>query len=160
MMFTILTVIFLLSALFYSLDEHRKSARLCLILAFCTLAAGFHQTFTIENMSYEREDTPYMTHEILALSDGTMASGRIYLRSGYFEEKYGYLYGYKTTNGGMKTQKVDGAIAEVFFSDDIVPCAKWYKESRSYLLRSDVRYTCDIFIPTDSLAADYSIDLE
>lgn len=114
----------------------------------------------IEKSPYERPDKPYVTREIMCLADNNMISGRIYLRSGYINENHHYLYGYKTASGGMKTQKVRADTAVVFFNDDIEPCAKWYEETRRLWFLTDTRITCDIYVPTDSLAADYTIDLQ
>lgn len=80
--------------------------------------------------------------------------------SGYINEKFTYVYGYKTIGGGMKIQKAGEDTTTVYFRDDIAPCAKWYEETRSYWFVKETRYTCDIFVPTDSLDARITIDLQ
>lgn len=109
---------------------------------------------------YERPHEPYVTHEIMCLADNNLMSTRFYLYGGYINEEHHYLYGYKTSAGGMKTQKVKADTAMVFFDDDVIPCAKWYEETRQMWFLVETRITCDIYVPTDSLAVDYTIDLQ
>lgn len=117
----------------------------------------------ITELPWERE-APYVTHTVMALSDGNEVNGKIrgsrYSMSGYINEKFTYIYGYKTVGGGMKIQKAGADTSVVYFRDDIDPCAKWYRETRKFWWVTDERYTCDIFIPTGSLEARISIDLE
>lgn len=133
-------------------------------ISFAALIIGvflfFYPLIDIQKSPYERPDKPYVTHEIMCLADNNMLSGRIYLRSGYINENHHYLYGYKTASGGMKTQKVRADTAVVYFNDDVNPSAKWYEETRRLWFLTDTRITCDIYVPTDSLAADYTIDLQ
>lgn len=116
-----------------------------------------------EKQAWKRED-PYVIHTIIALSDGNEIDGKIhssrYCMSGYINEKFTYVYGYQTANGGMKIQKAGADSTVVYFRDDIEPCAKWYKETRSFWWCTQTRYTCEIFVPTDSLEASITIDLE
>lgn len=107
---------------------------------------------------------PYVTHQIMALQDGNEISGRVRARkygmSGYINEEFMYVYGYKTVSGGMKIQKVSEKQTVVYFNDEVTPNAKWYCEKRKFWWSSEERYTCDIFIPTGSLQADITIDLQ
>jgi hypothetical protein len=80
--------------------------------------------------------------------------------SGYINEKFTYVYGYKTVGGGMKIQKAGEDTTTVYFRDDIEPCAKWYEETRKFWFVEETRYTCDIFVPTDSLETSITIDLK
>lgn len=117
-----------------------------------------------EKQAWEREETPYVTHTIIALSDGNEVDGKFrggrYCTSGYINEKFTYVYGYETVGGGMKIQKAGSDIAVVYFRDDIEPCAEWYKETKTFWWCTEERKTCDIYIPTDSLEASITIDLE
>lgn len=110
-----------------------------------------------------RED-PYVVHTVMVLSDGNEVNGQIrgdrYCMSGYINEKYTYVYGYKTAGGGMKIQKAGADTTTVYFRDDITPCAKWYKETRTFWWVTRSRYTCDVYVPTDSLQAGITIDLQ
>lgn len=160
----VLTVICMIVALFGFLicwveDSYKGTG-----IWFAVLIIGFflclYPACRIEKTPYERPDKPYVTHEIMCLADNNMLSGRIYLRSGYINENHHYLYGYKTASGGMKTQKVRADTAVVYFNDDVNPSAKWYEETRRLWFLTDTRITCDIYVPTDSLAADYTIDLQ
>lgn len=60
----------------------------------------------------------------------------------------------------MKSQEVDASIATVYFTDEIAPQAKWYKTHRSFWWENQTKYQCDIYIPSDSLVADYTVDLQ
>lgn len=134
-----------------------------LVLCILLFVLYGHPYKKCDQMSWQRED-PYVTHSLIALSDGNEINGRIrgskYSMSGYINEKFTYVYGYKTYGGGMKIQKAGADTTVVYFRDDIDPCAKWYKETKKYWWAEDERYTCDIFIPTDSLEAKITIDLE
>lgn len=117
----------------------------------------------IEKQPWQRGD-PYVTHTVMALQDGNEINGKIrgsrYCMSGYINEKFTYVYGYKTIGGGMKIQKAGADTTTVYFRDDIEPCAKWYEETRKYWFVEQTKYTCDIFVPTDSLEARITIDLQ
>lgn len=117
-----------------------------------------------EKQPWERPEDPYVTHSIIALSDGNEIEGKFkggrYCMSGYINEKFTYVYGYETVGGGMKIQKAGADIAVVYFRDDVAPCAKWYKETKTYWWCERSRYTCDIYVPRDSLEASITIDLE
>lgn len=117
----------------------------------------------LNKLPYIRED-PYVTHSIIALQDGNEIEGKIsgsaFCMSGYIGEEFKYVYGYKTSSGGMKIQKVNEEMATVYFNDDKDPCAEWYKETKKFWFMESSRYTCDIFVPTDSLQAGITIDLK
>ena len=142
-----------------ALEENNKAFKWSLIVLALSI---FMMFYPIAKMGpYERPaEGPYVTHELMCLADANMMSGRIYLRSGYISEHHHYLYGYKTAAGGMKTQKVKADSTVVFFTDDVEPCAKWYEETQRFWFLTSKRYTCDIYVPTDSLVADYTIDLQ
>lgn len=116
-----------------------------------------------EKQPWQRED-PYVTHTVMALQDGDEINGKLrgsrYCMSGYINEKFTYVYGYKTVGGGMKIQKAGEDTTTVYFRDDMTPCAKWYRETRKFWFVEHERYTCDIFVPTDSLEASITIDLK
>ena len=131
-----------------------------LALAFACLILFIISGCSVGNADYERAEDPYVTHEIMCLNDNSMMTGRFYLRSGYIDENLHYLYGYKTVYGGMKTQKVNAKIATVYFDDSVEPCAKWYKETQRWWFLTDTSYSCDIYVPTDSLDVGYTIDLQ
>lgn len=123
-----------------------------------------HVTKMLDKQPWKRE-APYVVHTVMALNDGneingSFRGGRRYGMSGYINEEFMYVYGYKLSNGGMKIQKVSEKNATVFFDNSVVPNAKWYKETKSYWWREETRYTCDIFIPEDSLQAEMVIDLQ
>ena len=80
--------------------------------------------------------------------------------SGYINEEFIYVYGYKTYSGGMKIQKASAKNAVVYFDDSVSPNAKWYRETKKFWWSESERYTCDIFIPTGSLQAEMVIDLQ
>lgn len=117
-----------------------------------------------EKQTWDRADEPYVTHSIVALSDGNEIDGKIrggrYCMSGYINEKFTYVYGYKTYGGGMKIQKAGADIAVVYFTDDIEPCAKWYTETKTFWWCTKEQKTVDIYVPTDSLEASITIDLQ
>lgn len=121
-----------------------------LVFAFCR----------IEKEPWVQAEEPYVTHEIIALSDGNEINGKFYCRSGYINEKFTYVYGYKTVGGGMKIQKAGADSATVYFNDDIEPCAKWYRWTREFWWVKEEKTTCDIYVPTDSLETSITIDLE
>ena len=146
-----------------------KSLRM-LVVGLALLAVSYScvkiETYACDMLSkqpWERPD-PYVVHTIMALQDGSEVSGnfrnRKYGISGYINEEFMYVYGYKTSSGGMKIQKVSEKNATVYFNDNVSPNAKWYKETRSFWWLESERYTCDIFIPTDSLQAELVIDLQ
>ena len=135
-----------------------------ILIGFILLGLHMFASVNCEKQPWERAEEPYVTHTIIALSDGNEIDGKIrggrYCMSGYINEKFTYVYGYKTFGGGMKIQKAGSDIAVVYFSDDITPCAKWYKESKKFWWCTNKRGTCDIYVPTDSLEASITIDLE
>lgn len=100
----------------------------------------------------------------MALQDGNEIQGnfrhRRYGMSGYINEEFMYVYGYKTYSGGMKIQKVSAKNAVVYFDDNVNPNAKWYRETKKFWWSESERYTCDIFVPTGSLQAEMVIDLQ
>ena len=137
--------------------------RICLVSAAVCAMCGILLIYPIveaDNLPYERQAEPYITHKIMALADGSAIQGRIYMRSATIDEKHRYTYGYETYNGGMKIQQINSDRALVFFTDSVEPCAKWYKETKKFWYFDWERYTCDIYLPTDALIADYSIDLQ
>lgn len=138
------------------------SVRITVFSAAC-LGLCFYTSYQLQNQPWIRED-PYVTHQIMALQDGNEINGRFngrkYGMSGYINEEFMYVYGYKTYTGGMKIQKVSEKQTTVYFSDNVSPNAKWYKETRKFWWSKDERYTCDIFIPTGSLQANITIDLQ
>lgn len=117
----------------------------------------------LEDQVWKRGD-PYVTHTIMALQDGNEIQGnyrhRRYGMSGYINEEFMYVYGYKTYSGGMKIQKVSAKNAVVYFDDSVSPNAKWHRETKKFWWSESERYTCDIFIPTGSLQAEMVIDLQ
>jgi hypothetical protein len=135
------------------------SIAVCIVLM---ILVAFAST-KCEKQPWHRDD-PYITHTVIALQDGNEINGRIrgsrYCMSGYINEKFTYVYGYKTAGGGMKIQKAGEDTTTVYFRDDIEPCAKWYEETRKFWFVEETRYTCDIFVPTDSLDARITIDLQ
>lgn len=144
----------------FSLCEDGMKSVINLVICIVSCFLLFYPMFKADGINYERSEKPYVTHEIMALADNNMMSGRIYMRSGYIDEAHHYLYGYKNHQGGMKTQKVKADNAVVFFTDDVNPCAKWYKETKNFWYMNYEKYTCDIYLPTDALVADYKIDLQ
>ena len=130
------------------------------ILSLLCMIAIIPAAVLVSSADYERAEEPYVTHEVMCLNDNSMMSGRFYLRSGYIEEDLYYLYGYKTKSGGMKTQKVKAKNATVYFDDSAEPCVKWYTETKRFWFITSTSYSCDIYVPTDSLVADYTIDLQ
>lgn len=132
------------------------------VLVTCTWFVG-HASYKLEREAWSRPD-PYVTHTVMAMQDGNEINGSIrgrkYSMSGYINEEFMYVYGYKTVGGGMKIQKVSAKNATVYFNDRVAPNAKWYKETREFWWLEEERYTCDIFIPTDSLQAELVIDLQ
>ena len=124
------------------------------------------ETYACEKLDEQPWDrpAPYVTHKIVALQDGNEINGsfrsRKYGVSGYINEEFMYIYGYQTLGGGMKIQKVSEKNATVYFDDEVTPNAKWYKETKEFWWMESTRYTCDIFIPTDSLQAELIIDLQ
>ena len=127
------------------------------------LAVATYASKKYEEQPWHRTD-PYVTHTIMALQDGNEINGSFrggkYSMSGYINEEFLYVYGYKTIGGGMKIQKVSEKNAVVYFNDDVTPNAKWYEETKSFWWLNGKRYTCDIFIPSDSLQAELVIDLQ
>ncbi len=148
-------------AIFAYLEDACSGKTLVFIIA-TFLASCFmfvYPQIKIDEIEFERPE-PYVTHELIALADKHSINGRIHLRRGIVNEVYQYTYAYKLPNGGMKTQRADNDITIVYFTDDIPPCAKWYKETREFWYYKQSKYVCEIFIPTDALVADYSIDLQ
>ena len=132
------------------------------IAAACLLTEMYVAT-ELDDKPWTRED-PYVTHTIMALQDGSEIQGNLrhrrYGMSGYINEEFMYVYGYKTYSGGMKIQKVSAKNAVVYFDDSVSPNAKWYRETKKFWWSESERYTCDIFIPTGSLQAEMVIDLQ
>lgn len=137
-----------------------------IMLIVGVLLIGLHIFASVkcEKQPWVREEEPYVTHSIVALSDGNEIDGQFrgsrYCMSGYINEKFTYVYGYKTTSGGMKIQKATDDISTVYFRDDIEPCAKWYKWTKTFWGYTKEKRTCDIYVPSDSLEANIVIDLE
>lgn len=161
-----LSVVAIIAAFVDIFDETGVTCAISLISFVLVIIMFFvyaHASIKCEKQPWQRED-PYTTHTIIALQDGNEINGRFrgsrYCMSGYINEKFTYVYGYKTAGGGMKIQKAGEETTTVYFRDDIEPCAKWYKETRKYWFVEDTRYTCDIFVPTDSLEARITIDLQ
>ena len=135
------------------------------LLFLASLALLIFGSVKLEKQRFVREETPYVTHSIVALQDGNEIEGnfrhsRAYCMSGYIGEKFKYVYGYKVIGNGMKIQKVDESIATVYFDDEIEPCAKWYTETKKFWFFTAERKTCDIFVPTNALQAGITIDLQ
>lgn len=147
--------------------EHDKAAtrigRNMLIVAIIMFCLEIYACEKCVKQPWKRED-PYVVHTVMALADGNEINGRFnrrrYCMSGYINEKYTYVYGYKTAGGGMKIQKAGEDTTVVYFRDDITPCAKWYEETKTFWWEKRTRYTCDIYVPTDSLQAGITIDLQ
>lgn len=143
-------------------DDIKISLMALLIAAIC-LGTECYVAFNLSKQPWVRPD-PYVTHTVMALQDGNEVNGRVrgsrYSISGYINEEFMYVYGYKTVGGGMKIQKVSEKNATVYFDDDVPPNAKWYRETKKFWWSEAERYTCDIFIPTDSLQAELVIDLQ
>ena len=153
--------IFFLALAFIGLCiEDFKGTVICAFICVVCSFLFFYPLHKAEELNFERLDTPYVTHEIMALADGHAINGRIYMRRGYINEVHQYTYGYKTEKGGMKTQQVNTDAAIVYFDDSLKPCAEWYKETKSFWYVNYERYTCDIYLPSDALVADYTIDLK
>ena len=130
------------------------------IILFCLF---IFSVIKCEKQPWDRAEEPYVTHTIIALSDGNEIDGKFrgsrYCMSGYINEKFTYVYGYRTAGGGMKIQKAGADTSTVYFNDDIEPCAKWYKWTRKFWWCTQEKVTCDIYVPTDSLEASITIDL-
>lgn len=143
-------------------NEH-KASLIMLVISVACIVTEIHVTCKLNDQVWKRND-PYVTHTIMALHDGNEIQGslrhRKYGMSGYINEEFMYVYGYQTYSGGMKIQKVSAKNAVVYFDDSVSPNAKWYRETRKFWWSEDERYTCDIFIPTDSLLAEFIIDLQ
>lgn len=140
-----------------------KESLVVLFLAAICLGAECYVASNLSKQPWIRSD-PYVTHTVMALQDGNEINGRVrgsrYSISGYINEEFMYVYGYKTVGGGMKIQKVSEKNATVYFDDNVTPNAKWYRETKKFWWSEAERYTCDIFIPTDSLQAELVIDLQ
>lgn len=137
-----------------------KIGCISLVLSISFLVITLASYTILAFSDYKIEDEPYVTHQIMALSDNMAMRGKIYARSGYFDEQLVYLYAYRTSTGGMKTQKVTADNCTVYFTDNVSPKAEWYRWNRRFLFAHDEIYTCNIYIPEGSLKADYSIDLQ
>lgn len=133
------------------------------VIAGVCIGLSMYTSYQLSKQQWIRED-PYVTHQVVALQDGNEIRGNLrnrkYGMSGYINEEFMYVYGYKTASGGMKIQKVSEKQTVVYFNDEIAPNAKWYREKRRFWWSSEERYTCDIFIPTGSLQANITIDLQ
>ena len=157
----------LLILLFTSLAEEPKAFIIGLVVTLISallFASFIVSSARCEKQPWERAEEPYVTHTIIALSDGNEIDGKFrgsrYCMSGYINEKFTYVYGYKTVGGGMKIQKAGADVSTVYFDDDIEPCAKWYRWTRKFWWCEQEKTTCDIYVPTDSLEASITIDLE
>lgn len=144
-------------------DKTGIAALITMLLAVSLFVLLGYTSNECSEQPWQRED-PYVTHTVMALQDGNEINGKIrgsrYCMSGYINEKFTYVYGYKTVGGGMKIQKAGADTTVVYFRDDMDPCAKWYRETRKFWFAEQERYTCDIFVPTDSLEASITIDLK
>ena len=156
----------LLGLLINMIDEDKTTTIVCStmsIVGAILLGLFIFCVCQCEKVEFVRED-PYVTHSIVALSDGNEINGKfsggVFGMSGYINEKFMYVYGYRTVGDGMKIQKASADSSVVYFRDDITPCAKWYKETRKFWFVTQERHTCDIFVPTDSLQAGITIDLQ
>ena len=134
------------------------------LLSTLLLVSFMFSATQCEKQPWERAEEPYVTHTIIALTDGNEINGKFrgsrYCMSGYINEKFTYVYGYKTAAGGMKIQKAGADVATVYFDDDTEPCAKWYRWTKKFWWCEHEKTTCDIYVPTDSLEASITIDLE
>lgn len=149
------------------LEHDGKAANVGLLsMLICCFLTGLliFTSVKCEKQPWERAEEPYVTHTIIALTDGNEIDGRFrgsrYCMSGYINEKFTYVYGYKTVGGGMKIQKAGADAATVYFNDDIEPCAKWYRWTKKFWWCEQEKTTCDIYVPTDSMEASITIDLE
>lgn len=160
----ILALIFLIAAMVEDSDKLGGVGIALFIIGLILFILIIFTSVKVEKQPWDRADEPYVTHSIIALSDGNEIDGKIrggrYCMSGYINEKFTYVYGYKTYGGGMKIQKAGADIAVVYFTDDIEPCAKWYTETKTFWWCTRERKTVDIYVPTDSLEASITIDLE
>lgn len=140
-----------------------RLGRNMLIVALLMFGLEIYASAKCSDQPWQRED-PYVVHTVMALADGNEVNGRFsrrrYCMSGYINEKYTYVYGYRTAGGGMKIQKAGEDTTVVYFRDDTSPCAKWYEETKTFWWEKQTRYTCDIYVPTDSLQAGITIDLQ
>ena len=141
-------------------EQAEKVGSVSLLISLLLLVLIVFAFCRVEKEPWERAEEPYVTHSIVALSDGNEINGKFYCRSGYINEEFTYVYGYKTAGGGMKIQKVTDDKSTVYFRDDIEPCAKWYRWTRKFWWVKEEKTTCDIYVPTDSLEASITIDLE
>ena len=139
-------------------------ATVFMLLGCILLGLHIYASVECDRQPWERAEEPYVTHTIIALSDGNEIDGKFrgsrYCRSGYINEKFTYVYGYKTVGRGMKIQKAGADVSTVYFNDDIEPCAKWYRWTRKFWWCEQEKTTCDIYVPTDSLEESITIDLE
>lgn len=154
----------LLDAMFENDDKAGNIGIASMLICFFLLGLLVFASVKCEKQPWERAEEPYVTHTIIALSDGNEIDGKFrgsrYCMSGYINEKFTYVYGYKTVGGGMKIQKAGADVSTVYFNDDIEPCAKWYKWTKTFWGYTKEKRTCDIYVPTDSLEASITIDLE
>lgn len=128
-----------------------------------TLISGFlifYPLYKLQSVPYIKDENPYVTHQIIALKDSNEIQGKVRLRSGYINEEYMYMYGYKTYDGGMKVQKVNEDICTVYFTDNEEPHADWYKAYAKFWYFDSEKYMCEIYVPNGSLESDIIIDLE
>lgn len=145
--------------------DSKKDAIICFKILLAGILCLGVECYVAHNLNEQpwTRSQPYVTHTVMALQDGNEINGRIrggkYSMSGYINEEFMYVYGYKTVGGGMKIQKVSEKNATVYFYDSVSPNAKWYRETKKFWWSEAERYTCDIFIPTDSLQAELVIDL-
>ena len=156
--------ILFLSSMFDDSGKELLISFVLLLIGGILIGLHIYASVKCEKQLWERAEDPYVTHTIIALSDGNEIDGKIsggrYCMSGYINEKFTYVYGYKTASGGMKIQKATADTSTVYFNDDIEPCAKWYKWTREFWWCEREKTTCDIYVPTDSLEASITIDLE
>lgn len=167
--FVLCLILFIIGAICLSLSEDKYSIKdkildklgsisLSLSISFLILSLASYAILAFSD--YKIEDKPYVTHQIMALSDNMSMYGKIYAHSGYFNEQLVYVYVYKTSSGGMKTQKVSADNCMVYFTNDVSPKAEWYRWNRKVLFAHEEMYTCNIYIPEGSLKVDYTIDLQ
>ena len=167
--FILCLILFIMAAICLSVSEEKYTIKDKILEKIGSISLGLSISFLILTLAsytvlafsdYKIEDKPYVTHQIMALSDNMTMYSKVYAHSGYFNEQLVYVYAYQTVNGGMKTQKVSANSCTVYFTDKVSPKAEWYRWNRRVLFAHEEMYTCNIYIPEGSLKADYSIDLQ
>lgn len=165
---TLLTLVVLIVAVIcFALDifEDKTSKKTYILIAITVLSIIFifYGEYKKDSQEWVIDKKPYNVEKIVSLNDNNMVEGKItggrYAIRGYIGETLYYQYMVQLNNGGYVANKVKANETILYYSKDNYR-VEWYKKKKKWLYFEEEEIYHKIFIPEDSIADEYSIDLE